>query len=405
MTIPIVSRVEITPPTPSKLPEERELRVYARRKKNQDQDALQDSHTDPTLEQDQLAASPENIEPENALGNPKWKSAMVEEMEALHIKLIGSVEKYKARLVAKGYTQTYGIDYHETFAPMAKINTIWVLLSLAANLDWPLQLFDVKNAFLHGEVEEGVYMDLPSSFTTASDVGKVMMKKELEGCEIILQKKFEMKDLACQSIDTPIEQNHKLGDDRVDQVPTNKERYQRLVGRLIYLSHTRPDLAYAVSVVSQFMHSPNEVHMDVVHRILRYLKSAPDADWVGSITNRKSTSGYFTFVGGNLVTWRSKKQNVVARSSAEAEYRAMSLFTQYNKAAISIAHNPVQHDRTKHVEVDRHFIKEKLTDGIISVPFVKSEDQLADILTKAISSRVLYSTLVKLGIQDIYAPN
>ena len=176
------------------------------------------------------------------------------------------------------------------------------------------------------------------------------------------------------------------------------------------------------------MHSPNEVHMDVVHRILRYLKSASgkglmfskhghlevegytDVDWVGSITNSKSTSGYFTFVGGNLVTWCSKKQNVVASSSAEAEYRAVShglcellwlrilmgelgfnlekpvnLYCD-NKVAISIAHNSVQHDRTKHVEVDRHFIKEKLTNGIISVPFVKSEDQLADILTKAVSS-------------------
>ena len=118
----------------------------------------------------------------------------------------------------------------------------------------------------------------------------------------------------------------------------------------------------------------------------------------------------------------------MTRSSAEAEYRAMSysvcellwlrilmgelgfnlekpINLYYdNKAAISVAHNPVQHDRTKHVEVDRHFIKEKLTDGIISVSFVKSKDQLADILTKAISSRVFYSTIVKLGIQDIYAP-
>jgi hypothetical protein len=451
MTIPIVSKVEITPPTPSKLPEERELRVYARRKKNQDQDALQDNQTDPTLEQDQSAASPENIEPEvipelsspidtrvessvsidsidpmddlpialkrqsrtcqseykypisnyvsshrlsdsyisfanhlssvstpdnlqNALGNPKWKSAMVEEMEALHKnstwdlvelledkktvsckwvftvkhKVDGSVERYKARLVAKGYTQTYGIDYHETFAPVAKINIIRVLLSLAANLDWPLQQFDVKNAFLHGELEEEVYMDLPPGFTTASDVGKVCkLNKSLYGlkqsprawfgkfsqsmknygfkqsqadhtlflkCDkgkltalIVyvddmvvtgndeegirrlrdyLAKEFEMKDLgalryflgievarsrhgiflsqqkyvldlltetgmlACQPIDIPIEQSHKLGDNRVNQVPTNKERYQRLVGRLIYLSHTRPDLAYVVSVVS-----------------------------------------------------------------------------------------------------------------------------------------------------------
>jgi len=115
-----------------------------------------------------------------------------------------------------------------------------------------------------------------------------------------------------------------------DQVPTNKERYQKLVGKLIYLSHTRPDIAYAVSVVSQFMHCPSEDHMDAVLRILRYLKLSPrkglmfsknnhlrvegytDADWAGNITDRKSTAGYFTFVGGTLVTWRSKKHNVVA---------------------------------------------------------------------------------------------
>ena len=153
-----------------------------------------------------------------------------------------------------------------------------------------------------------------------------------------------------------------------------------------------------------------------------------NADWAGSITDRKSTSGYFTFVGGNLVTWRSKKQKVVAFSSAEAEFRgmakglckllwlrrlleeigyssssAMNLFCD-NKAAIEIAQNPVQLDQTKHVEVDRHFIKEKLEAKIVQFPFVKSEDQLADILTKAVSSRVFCDSLVKLGIGDIYAP-
>jgi hypothetical protein len=143
--------------------------------------------------------------------------------------------------------------------------------------------------------------------------------------------------LECKPADTPIVQNHKLGE-HLDQAPTNKERYQRLVGKLIYLSHTHPDIAYAVSVVSQFMHNPSEEHMDAVIRILRYLKSSPgkglmlskndhlrvegytDADWAGNISDRKSTSGYFMFVGGNLVTWRSKKQNVVALSSAEAEF-------------------------------------------------------------------------------------
>ncbi|XP_020417928.1 uncharacterized protein LOC109948653 [Prunus persica] len=128
----------------------------------------------------------------------------------------------------------------------------------------------------------------------------------------------------------------------MDQEPTNKEQYQRLVGRLIYLAHTRPDIAYAVSVVSQFMHSPCVSHRNAVDWILRYLKSAPekgltfsknrdlevvgytDVDWAGSITDKCSTSGYFTFVRGNLVTWWSKKQNVVSRSSAEAEYRGMA---------------------------------------------------------------------------------
>ncbi|KAM1912364.1 hypothetical protein ACFX14_000440 [Malus domestica] len=251
--------------------------------------------------------------------------------------------------------------------------------------------------------------------------------------------------LDCKPVDTPIEQNHCLGL-FPNQVPTHKEQYQRLVERLIYLSHTRPDIAYAVSVVSQFMHSPSEAHMDAVTRILRYLKMAPsrsmffsknghlnvegytDANWVGSITDWRSISGYFTFVGGNLVTWRSKKQKVVVRSSAEAEFRGMShvvcellWLTKMlrdlgfnpkgamklhcdNKAAIEIAHNPMQHDRAKHVDIDRHFIKEKLDAEIIMFPFVRYEDQLADALTKAVSNSVFSNSLDKLGMCNIFAP-
>ncbi|RVW20357.1 hypothetical protein VitviT2T_022833 [Vitis vinifera] len=186
--------------------------------------------------------------------------------------------------------------------------------------------------------------------------------------------------------------------------------------------------------------------MSAVMQILRYLKSSPgkglmfskndhlrvegytDADWAGNIMDRKSTSGYFTFVGGNLVTWRSKKQKVVALSSAEAKFRGMAkglcellwlrrLLTEIgfapdsemmlfcdNKVAIDISHNPIQHDRTKHVEVDRHFIKQNLDAKIIQFPFVKSEDQLADILTKAVSSKIFHHSLDKLGLIDIYVP-
>jgi len=152
--------------------------------------------------------------------------------------------------------------------------------------------------------------------------------------------------------------------------------------------------------------------MEAVYHILCYLKSSlgkgllfsqhdhlkikayTNADWAGLIMDRRSTLGYCTFMGGNLVTWQSKKQSVVDKSSAEAEFRAMAqgacetlwlkiLLTELgfdskdsmrlycdNKAAISIAHNPVQHDQTKHVEIDRHFIKEKLREGIICTPYV-----------------------------------
>ena len=248
----------------------------------------------------------------------------------------------------------------------------------------------------------------------------------------------------CKPADTPMDQSAKLWEK--GDTPVDTGRYQRLVGKLIYLAHTRPDIAFSVSVVSQFMHAPYEEHLEAVHRILRYLKATPgkglffkktndkdvaiftDADWAGSIIDRKSTSGYCTYVWGNLVTWRSKKQGVVARSSAEAEYRAMAqgicegmwilrvlkepkievelplkLYCD-NKAAISIAHNSVQHDRTKHIEIDRHFIKEKIDSGTLCLPFVPSNQQTADILTKSLGRTTFEYLISKLGMIDIYAP-
>ena len=251
--------------------------------------------------------------------------------------------------------------------------------------------------------------------------------------------------IGCKPVDTPMDANLKLGDLK-DSIPVERGRYQRLVGKLIYLSHTRPDIAFAVSVVSQFMHAPCEEHMEAVYRILRYLKGTPgkgllfkknearsveaftDADWAGSIKDRRSTSGYCTFVWGNLVTWRCKKQSVVARSSAEAEFRAvaqgicellwlklllgelkiadiqpMKLYYD-NKAAIDISHNPVHHDRTKHVEVDRHFIKEKIEEGVISMTYVPTSQQTADLLTKGLVKPVFEKLVDKLGMFNVFCP-
>lgn len=263
----------------------------------------------------------------------------------------------------------------------------------------------------------------------------------------ISQRKYVLDLLAetgmldCKPNNTPMIVNHKLKTVEGAKL-ADREKYQRLVGKLIYLAHTRPDIAYAVGVVSQFMHEPQTHHMEAVMRIVRYLKGSPgkgvvfkrnghlqieaftDADWAGNQINRRSTAGYFTFVGGNLVTWRSKKQKVVALSSAEAEFRGIvkgiteilwlrklmdeigfplktptKLFCD-NEAAISISENPVQHDRTKHVEVDRHFIKEKIENRIVELPSIRSEDQLADILTKAVTGMIFESVLRKLSIED-----
>lgn len=244
--------------------------------------------------------------------------------------------------------------------------------------------------------------------------------------------------------DTPVDTKAKL--DETGDLLSDVGQYQRLVGRLIYLTITRPDITYAVSLVSRFMHAPRRQHMDAVTRILRYLKGSPgrgiwmrnnghhsisaytDADWAGCPVDRKSTSGYCIFVGGNLVTWKSKKQNVVARSSAEAEYRAMATTTSEiiwlrvllknlgfgssqptilycdNQAAMHIASNPVFHERTKHIEVDCHFVREKVQANIISTSFVRSDQQLADIFTKGLSSSNFSSILSKLGSIDIFAP-
>ncbi|KAA0045052.1 Cysteine-rich RLK (receptor-like protein kinase) 8 [Cucumis melo var. makuwa] len=385
----------------------------------------------------------------------------------------GTLDRHKARLVAKGFTQTYGINYSEIFSPVAKLNTVRVVLSVAVNKDWPLYQLDVKNAFLNGDLVEEVYMSSPPGFeaqfgqqsqgynqghsdhtlfTKASKTGKIAILIVYVD-EIVLtrddqteisQLKRRIGMLGCRPANTPIEFNCKLGNSD-DQVPVDKEQYQRLVGKLIYLSHTRPDIFFVVSVVSQFMQAPYKKHMEAVNRILIYLKHTPgkglmfrktnrktieaytDSDWAESVIDRKSTSSYCTFVWGNLVTWRSKKQSVVARSSVEAEYRAMSLgiceeiwlqkvlsdlhqecetplklFCD-NKAAISIANNPVQHDRTKHVEIDRHFIKERLDSGSICILYIPSSQQIADVNEGLI--RPHFDLCVsKLGLIDIYVP-
>ncbi|XP_048501601.1 uncharacterized mitochondrial protein AtMg00810-like [Beta vulgaris subsp. vulgaris] len=202
--------------------------------------------------------------------------------------------------------------------------------------------------------------------------------------------------------------------------------YRSLAGALQYLTFTRPDIYYAVQQVCLFMHDPREEHMHALKRIVRYIHgtldhglhlypsstssriSYTDADWDGCPDTRRSTSGYCVFLGDNLVSWSAKRQPTLSRSSTEAEYRGVAnvvsescwlrnlllelhcpiqkatLVYCDNVSAIYLSGNPVNHQRTKHIELDIHFVREKVTRGQVRVLHVPSRHQLADIFTKGL---------------------
>lgn len=449
----------------------------------------------------------------------------------------GSLNRYKARLVALGNKQEYGVDYDETFAPVAKMTTVRTILSIAASKGWSLYQMDVKNAFLHGDLAEDIFMKPPPGLFSSSE-GVCKLKRSLYGLRqaprawfekfrstllgfsfsqsqydsslfihhtsagivllliyvddmIItgsdqasiqllkqqLQASFHMKDLgylhyflglevhsdskgiflnqhkytedlvslaglqSAVPVDTPLEVNVKYHRDEGDLLP-DPLLYRQLVGSLNYLTITRPDISFAVQQVSQFMHTPRHLHLAAVRRIIRYLKGTSyrglffpastsltllaysDADWAGCADTRRSVSGWCMFLGPALISWKSKKQARVSKSSTESEYRAMSTacseitwlrgllaelgFPQINAtplhadntSAIQIATNPVFHERTKHIEVDCHSIREALDDHVISLPHVSSQLQLADIFTKAVPRARHQFLLSKLMLLD-----
>ncbi|CAL1389558.1 unnamed protein product [Linum trigynum] len=453
----------------------------------------------------------------------------------------GTVERYKARLVAKGYTQIEGIDYHDTFAPIAKLVTVRCLLAMAVTRDWHIHQLDVNNAFLHGDLHEEVYMSIPQGFASPGDMRVCLLHKSIYGLrqasrnwyekftqallafdfvqskadhalfihrrgssyvvaliyvdDVILagndlpfinrvkgflHEKFTIKDLgtlkyflgievarssrgivlnqrkyvldilantgleAVRPSPTPVEQQHHLGRD-ASPPAVDPGAYRRLVGRLLYLTVTRPDITYAVNLLSQAMQAPTKAHEDAAVRVLRYLKSTPgrglffpastpliltaycDADWGGCPLTRRSTTGYYIRLGASPISWRTKKQNVVARSSAEAEYRAMAstvsevlwlrwllrdlgisssgptpLFCD-NQAALHIAANPVFHERTKHVEMDCHFVRERVQSRDIAPQKIATADQPADLFTKGLSVDQFHHLFGKLGLLDIHS--
>lgn len=220
--------------------------------------------------------------------------------------------------------------------------------------------------------------------------------------------------------------------------------YRRLVGHLLYLTITRPDLAYSVQALSQFMAHPSTEHLQATERVLRYIKATPGqgimlsaastlhlkvysySDWGGCIDTRRSVTGFTVFIGDSIISWKFKKQPIVSQSSAKSEYRALAsttcelqwliylladlqilhpqdalLYTD-SKPASDIASNHIHHERTKHIQLNCHIVCEKLQEGLIKIIHIPSKHRLADILTKHLGSLIFHHFISKIGMINIH---
>ena len=408
---------------------------------------------------------------EEAVRHQEWREAMKAEIEAIErnqtwelstlpegVKTIGvkwvfktkydedgEIDKFKARLVAKGYAQRYGVDYDEVYAPVARWDTVRIILATAACKNWTIYQLDVKSAFLYGELNEVVYIDQPQGFVKKGNEEKVyrlrkalyglkqaprawfskiesyfigegfekcdfehtlFVKTEQKGQILIvslyvddlivtgncgrmilefkdsMKRRFDMTDLGkmryflgveilqreegiymCQrkfarevlerfemdlsnGVSSPIVPGTKVSKKGGGAV-LDVTLYKQMIGSLMYLTVTRPDLTFAVGLASRFMENPTEAHFQVVKRILRYVRSTvefgvmykrggdnelevyTDSDYAGDLDDRRSTSGFVFLIAGGAVSWSSKKQPIVALSTTEAEYiAAVSCATQ-----------------------------------------------------------------------------
>jgi hypothetical protein len=250
--------------------------------------------------------------------------------------------------------------------------------------------------------------------------------------------------LASKPVQFPMEPNVKFSKDS-GQILDDPTAYRRLVGCLLYLTISRLDISFAMQVLSQFMDKPRVPHLTAATRVLRYIKASPaqglffpvisslqmkafcDSDWARCVDSRRSVTGYYIFLDNSLISWKSKKQTTVSRSSVEAEYRAMTstcceivwlrtllqdlqvppqttLLYCDSKAALHIAANPIYHKHTKHIDIDCHVVREKIQLGIVRTFHVSSKHQLANIFTKALGFSLFYPLLSKMSLHNIYSP-
>nr|GFA02311.1 retrovirus-related Pol polyprotein from transposon TNT 1-94 [Tanacetum cinerariifolium] len=293
-----------------------------------------------------------------------------------------TVIKNKSRLVMRGYRQEEGIDFEESFASVARMEVIRIFLAYAAHKSFTVFQMDVKTTLLHGSLKEDVYVSQP---------------------EEILNK-FGME--SCDPVGTLMEIKDKLDLDQ-NGTPADATKYRSMIGALMYLTSSRPDIGLWYTKDSGFE-----------------LTGFSDADYTGCKDTFKSTSSGAQFLGEKLVSWSLKKQDCTVLSTVESQYVSLSAYcaqvlwmrTQLidygfhfnkipiycdSKSAIAISCNPVQHSRTKHIVVRYYFIKEHVEKGTIELYFVKTDYQFADIFTKALPTDRFNYLVCRLGMHSL----
>ncbi|GJX99652.1 retrovirus-related pol polyprotein from transposon TNT 1-94, partial [Tanacetum coccineum] len=411
----------------------------------------------------------------------------------------GEVLKNKARLVAKGYRQEAGIDFEESFAPVARLEAIRLFIANAACQNMIIFQMDVKTAFLNGELNEVVYVSQPEGFVDPEHPTHVYrLKKALYGLKQaprawydklskylistgftkgvvdptlftkkigkhILLVQIYVDDIifastnpkSCQLFAHEMNltfQMSMMGQINMAERPNLDEdrggklidptHFHGMVGSLMYLSASRPDIVFVVCMCARYQAMPTDKHLHAIKRIFRYLKGTihmglwypkdsgfalkafADADYAGCQDTRRSTSGSAQFLKDRLVSWSLKKQKSTAISTTEAEYIALSgccvqvlwmcsqlsdygfVFNKIplycdNQSAIALCCNSVQHSRSKHIDIRHHFIKEQVERRVVELYFVETKYQLADIFTKALPRERFETILPLLGVKQM----
>ncbi|GKU96244.1 hypothetical protein SLEP1_g9499 [Rubroshorea leprosula] len=326
---------------------------------------------------------------------------------------------------------------------VARMDTIRLMIALAAQNSWPIYQLDVKSAFLHGNPQEQVFIDQPLGYVKFGSKHKVFksalmsrhftsnleMKKVLD--------RFQMKN--CNSVTTPIHKGVKLMKDPGGRSVDNK-LYKQIVGSLMYLIATRLDVMHGVSLISRYMEHPKELHLQTAKRILRYLcgtidfglfykkgdqidlAGLIDNDYSGDLDDKKSTSWFVFMLGSGAISWSSKKQPIVTLSTTEAEYvattscscqviwlrrimeelelnqhEATSIYCD-NSLAIKLSRNPILHGRSKRIHVRYTFLHNLVEDGTIELIYRRIEDQVVDIFTKPLKVATFLKLRELLGV-------